>query len=292
MCGREGGASRGGDKFVTLRCGGGILHAVGDISREQLTRLGEDPDRLLWENIDRPVKLGHGSQVVEGVFALHDRRTRVAFKRYRPRNMWKAFCSLFRRGRALRSWHGGQILHTNQIPTARPLAVFESRGLHRPGVSYLVTQWIDNAENLHLFGWRLAADALPDRLSVAVRCAESVGRVVGQMHRKNVSHGDLKAANILVSFEQDALETHLIDTDDVRVFRRLGRRRQVSDLARLAAGLAAHPWVSRTVCVRFFRAYASQFGPGEISWKPLWREVLQRSRHMSRKMQRHGERVL
>lgn len=289
---RGGRPARGGNRFVVLRCREGIARAVADVDPGQLTRLVENPDGILRASLDRPVKLGHGSQVVEAEFAMRDRGVHVAFKRYRPRNAWKAFCSLFRLGRARRSWRGGQILLRNHIPTPRPLAVVECHGWRRRGVSYLVSEWIEGAENLHLFGWRIAAEGPADRLHIAAACAEELGRMIGRMHNANISHGDLKAANILVRFSEDTLSTYIIDADDVCVHRRLDGRKQLADLARLATGLTAHAWVSRSVCMRFVRSYAGQFPPGQIDWKTLWREIVERSGRVSRKMQRRGERIL
>ncbi len=285
-------ALHGNREFVTLRSRSGIVHAVRELRGDQLAQLATDPEQKLWDNLDRPVKLGHGSQVVEAELSLLRRSTHVAYKRYRPRTPWKAFCGLFRRSRAWKSWYRGHALHSRDIATARPLAVVECRGLPNAGVSYLVTEWIENAENLHLLGWRLADEPLPVRLRVAGRCAESVGRLVGRMHAWQIFHGDLKAANVLISFDRDTPSSYLIDVDDVRIGGRLSYRRRVTDLARLATGLAAHDWVSLTVCGRFFRAYASQFPPGTIAWKPLCRAVVKRSRGMAAKMRRRGQPVL
>jgi len=292
MRGRDKRTLHSNREFVTLRSRSGIVHAVRDLRGDQLAQLATDPEGTLWDNLDRPVKLGHGSQMVEAELSLLRRSAHVAYKRYRPRTLWKAFCGLFRHGRAWKSWHRGHALHARHIATARPLAMVECRGLPHAGVSYLVTEWIEDAENLHLLGWRMADEPLPIRLHVASRCAESVGRLVGRMHAWQIFHGDLKAANVLISFDQDTPSTYLIDVDDVRICRRLSHRRRVIDLARLATGLAAHSWVSRTVCRRFFRAYASQFPPGTIAWKPLWRAVVKRSRGMAAKMRRRGQPLL
>jgi hypothetical protein len=93
--------------------------------------------------------------------------------------------------------------------------------------------------------------------------------------------------------ERDGLpEAYVIDAEDVRVARRLTRRARVGDLARLAAGLDAHPWVTRSILCRFLRAYVREHGPGAVAWKPLWRAVRRAARRKSKHKRRRGHRVL
>jgi len=163
--------------------------------------------------------------------------------------------------------------------------------------SYLATQWIESSENVHFFGWRIANRPAAERLRLAARCAESLGRLVGRLHAGGISHRDLKAANLLVVPPRDgadasSLKTYLIDIDGMRVRRRLRSGRRAANLARLATGLEAHPWLTPSISCRFLRAYASAFPPGTIAWRPLWRAVQRRTRRLIRRMRRRGESVL
>jgi tRNA A-37 threonylcarbamoyl transferase component Bud32 len=112
------------------------------------------------------------------------------------------------------------------------------------------------------------------------------------MHAQQIAHRDLKGANLLVTQREDRLITYLIDVDGARFCRQLSHARRAANLARLAAGLESHPWVTRSVCRRFLRAYVGQFPPGTIAWKPLWREVAARSRRIAERKRRRGEQVL
>jgi len=283
--------------YTVLRTTGGKAYGVRDLRRSELRRLLDDPDALLLESIDRPVKISRESLIVEAELLLNDRVVRVACKRYRPRNRWKAFCRLFRRSRARCAWGLGRALLAGGIPTARPLAMCEIRRFRFSHTSYLLTLWIENAENLHLYGWRLADHPIDQRLRVAARCAESLGRLIGRMHALRIAHRDLKGANLLVAFpdgekQNDRLETYLIDLDGMRVCRRLSAARRAANLARLAAGIEAHPWVTPAVCRRFVRAYVDQFPPGTIAWKALWRDVAARSLRIVQRKRRRNQPVL
>ena len=177
------------------------------------------------------------------------------------------------------------------IATPRPLAACEPRRGSPPGASYLATEWIPG-ENLHLFGWRLAGLPIERRLRLASRCAKSTGRLLGRMHAAGVVHRDLKAANLVAVEEENDVAVYLVDLDGARLGRRPHARRRAADLARLAAGLAAHPWVTPAVCRRFLRAYVEEFRLEAVDWKRLWRAVASRADAHARRQRRQGRQAL
>jgi tRNA A-37 threonylcarbamoyl transferase component Bud32 len=282
---------RGAD-FITLRTAAGTARGVAGFRESQLAGFLEDPEGLLLRGIDRPVKISHEALIVEARLRVGGEVHHVALKRYRPRNWWKAFCGLFRRGRAMRSWRLAQSLRSHGIATPRPIAACSAHPWCPRRTSYLATEWIEGAEHLHQYGWRLAAFPSPARLRCAARCAESLGQLIGKMHAAGIAHRDLKAANLLVVDRDGSIATWLVDLDGVRIGRTVRPARRARDLARLAVGLDSHGWVTRAVCRRFLRAYTAQFPPGTIPWKVLWRETAGISRRMIERKRRCGEQVL
>ncbi|MGD0900680.1 MAG: lipopolysaccharide kinase InaA family protein [Thermoguttaceae bacterium] len=261
------------------------------VAESQLRRVLEGPDELTWRHADRPVKISHESLIVQAEIPLRQGSVRVAYKRYRPRNWWKALLWLLGRARAFREWELAAALMARDIATAEPILACRPAGWRR-ATSYLATEWIEGAENLHLFLGRLAARPAPERLRSAALAAVSLGRLVGRMHAAGIAHRDLKAANLLVVQRPEGVKTYLVDLAGAKLVRRLGSARRAADLARLAVGLAAHPWVPRTASCRFLRAYATEF-PGErLAWKPLWRAVAGRSRRLALRKQSRGQDVL
>ncbi|MFH1268972.1 MAG: lipopolysaccharide kinase InaA family protein, partial [Planctomycetota bacterium] len=278
--------------YVALRQPNGVAHGVADLGRAGLGRLVEEAGSLFERNLDRPVKLGHGKRIVEAELPVNGHAVHVAYARYSYRNGWKALAGRFRRGRALRGWCSGHALLERRIATPRPIAVCRVRRSGNGLQHYLATQWIEGSENLHLYGWRLAAQSPEDRLRRAVRTAVCLGELIGRMHASQIAHGDLKASNLLVVERDGQSQTYVLDTEDVRITRRLRPARRVRDLARLATSLHAHPWIARTILCRFLRAYVRQFPPGAVDWKPLWRQTARRSRRAVRRKRRRGRAVL
>lgn len=295
--GRDRRSLRDNRDFYRLRSAGAAASAVADFPGDDLRRLLHDPRRPLVDHLQRPCKLAHRSVVVEGWLARGGEQTHVAYKRVRPKNWWKAVLFWFRRSPALEAWQFGHALLLRGIATARPLAVIERRQWGLRSESYLATQWIEGALNLHLYASRLA-DRLPDERRRRVRqTAVALGRLVGRMHGWHVSHRDMKACNVLVVERAEGVECSLIDADSVRITRRLPGWLQALNLARLAVSLLAHPWVSRADRLRFFRAYLSELARGDArwrrdDWKPLWRRVARAARKVENRLRRLGRPVV
>ncbi|MCE9607759.1 MAG: hypothetical protein K8U03_22960 [Planctomycetia bacterium] len=66
--------------FYCLETAEGFAHAVSDLPRKTVEELLHSPERLWQANVDRPVKISHGSLVVEAELPLDDGALRVAVK--------------------------------------------------------------------------------------------------------------------------------------------------------------------------------------------------------------------
>ncbi|MEA1950646.1 MAG: lipopolysaccharide kinase InaA family protein, partial [Planctomycetota bacterium] len=280
-------------------------HAVRDLPREELDKLVGCPDALLWENLDRPIKLGHSSVMVRASLRLESGPQSVSYKRFRAKNRWKAFLNLFRSSRALRGWRLGHALLSRGIATPRPILVCEPGRVNRSAITqqrqeraaYLATEWIDGSENLHLWAWAIAEQTPQKRMQLATSCARSLGRLIGRMHARQISHGDLKGSNVLVvdagdGGDKQPIATLLIDLDGVRIHRRLPRKRQVADLSRLATSVAGHPWVGNSLRMLFLRAYAAEFPRGSVCCKSLWRVIAKKSGKQIAEKRQRGDAIL
>ncbi|MEI8372947.1 MAG: lipopolysaccharide kinase InaA family protein [Planctomycetota bacterium] len=254
--------------------------------------IAANPGNLIQAVTSRPVKIGRESLIVEAGLTVGNRSIPVAVKQYRPRTLWKALAALFRPAKAMQNWRKAEFLLSHDIATPQPLLACRPRGWTTTSTSFLVTPWIENSENLHLFGWRIANRPIAARLRVASQCAEALGRLIRRMHDAGAPHRDLKAANLLVVEECCDVTVYLIDLDGLQPGKYVSFKRQARDLARLAAGLSAHPWVTRSICRRFLRAYLRQSPEKCIDWKPFWRAIAKETERIICHKQKRGRQVL
>ena len=117
-----------------------------------------------------------------------------------------------------------------------------------------------------------------------------LGRLIGRMHAAGIGHRDLKPANLLVVKGDLTVTTYLVDLEGVRPLGHLSVSHRAKDLARLAAGISAHPWIPATIRLRFLQAYLAESPADSIEWKALWRAIDARADGIvRRKLARGGE---
>lgn len=274
--------------YYCLKVAGGRGHAVREFDAGCLKQLIESPQKLVERNLELPLKISHSSIVVEAEVSLAGRLRHVLYKRAGVTNLSKWITSFMRQSRAEQGWQLGQALRVRGIATARPLAVIIPRFRLRPRVSYLITEWIDGAQDFHQFAWYLAKLSSCERFTISRRVAENLGKLVGRMHEAYVTHRDLKGCNILVTRDGNDVQCYLIDMHGVQIRRFLTNGRRVQNLARLALSAETHPWITRTMRLRFLQTYCRAVGVPE-EWKTLWYQIAIRTRRLIGRSQRRGK---
>ena len=160
-----------------------------------------------------------------------DGRPRV-IKRYNLKNFGHWLRRSWRPSRTWHSWRNAQRLALWGLPTPRPVALLENRFGCLRARAWYVSEYVPGEP----LGAALAAadparrEALLDRL----------GALLMDLKRLNLSHGDLKATNLLVDQENNLM---LLDLDALRRHRRRAafERAFARDLARLRANWADQP---------------------------------------------------
>jgi tRNA A-37 threonylcarbamoyl transferase component Bud32 len=270
-------------------------HAVMDLDAGLLKQLLADPD----EPFRRPdihfLKDSPTSTVIELDVTIDGIRRTMIYKRFRVISWMHGWSTLFRQPPALRSWVQGQGFRERGLPTARPLAVLHRRchGLYHEG--YLLTEKIENAQDLHGFLADVNQQSAACKLPILRGQIAQVATVLRELHRRRLSHRDLKAANVLVSRDRSAFfspfsnkawttstpsllpifatSVWLIDLVGVRRYHSLSRARRVQNLARLNASFQMGNALTRTDRLRFLRSYLRWSLHGKADWKSLWRAI-------------------
>lgn len=247
-------------------------NAVYDFPDDVLLSWLADPDAVF----DRPgavlLKDSRSSTVARVVIPTRTGPREIVVKRFRWKGWLAAGKNLFRASPALRSWLLGHGLRDRGLPTPRPLAVLHRYRAGCPAEGYIAFETVPDS-----VGLPEAVAALPSG-SVRVRrqWAERIGRLLREMHDKQVRHRDLKAPNILMQGAVDDPDNAvpvLIDLVGATASRPVPRATRVRDLARLNASFLAGSTVGRSDRLRVLRGYLRWGLHGRGDWKTWWTAI-------------------
>jgi tRNA A-37 threonylcarbamoyl transferase component Bud32 len=255
-------------------------HAVASLDAGALAELAADPDAPFTRPGVALLKDSRSATVAELELPVNGVPRRVIYKRFRLTGWADPLANLLRRSPALRSWVHGHGLRERVLPTARPLLVLHRSGQGLPREGYLLTEKIEGAVGLHAFLAGLASLSSRERLRLLRHRIELIARLVRELHRRQLSHRDLKAANLLTTEPPSTAEAQawFIDLVGVEVFRRLPRARRLQNLTRLNASFHGSGALTRTDRLRFLRVYLNWALHGRGDWKEWWRAVARATR--------------
>ena len=144
------------------------------------------------------------------------------------RGLGRALADRVRGSAARRAWRAGHGLALRRIGVALPLAWLEERRGGIPVRSWVVLEDLRPAvPAAFALEYGLAADAVLDTLV----------RLLIDLHRRGVDHGDLQGTHVFLREGARRLETRLIDLEAVRFRSALSDQRRIQALAELNASL-------------------------------------------------------
>ena len=214
-------------------------------SLRRLVVVSRAEQALLQALIDRPdAVLAEGQRLKSGgtctVAGVQLGTSRVVVKRYNLKHWRHALSRAWRPSRAWHSWREGHRLDFYGIATPRPLAVIEERFGPLRGRAFLVNEYCPGASLL---------DVLDPGQVPEPALASALVELFGQLHALRITHGDLKASNLL----WDAGRVVLIDLDAMRQhtspagFARAWQRDRARFLRNWPADSPLRAWLDRSL---------------------------------------------
>ncbi len=131
---------------------------------------------------------------------------KMVVKRYNIKNWQHAFGRAFRCSRAISSWVSAHLLQFYGIPTPEPVAIIEKRWGPLRKEAYFVTILI-SGETGDLY-FNSDSNTIDEKRSMA----KSTVELLKSIHELNISHGDLKITNIMISESKPVI----IDLDSMK----------------------------------------------------------------------------
>lgn len=243
------------------------------LSSETLRELVDDPETPLYDRTSATVKAGRTSLVVRASLEGRDGPLSVCYKRIKRKTLWKRISSFVQSNRAWQNWQIGNWCLKNGISTPCPVAAIVPRRHVANRNSYLVTEWIDHANDLHGYMQNLEKRTAEKRTIRLRELAVLLGRLLGKMHNSGMSHRDLKAGNFLVVEQLESLQIYLIDLDGARLYRHLDFKRKARNLSRLGLAISPFRFLSASNMLRFLKTYLQESAIPWDEWKLWWRAI-------------------
>lgn len=177
-------------------------------------------DEVLIADIDSLVERGErikdGNSTTVVVTELGGQR--VVIKRYNMKSIWHFFKRCWRPSRAANAWRQGNLMELLGIPTPSVLGFVEHRVGPLRKRAYLVSEYVQHASELS----QVYADEAPKEPEL-----KQIRRIFNLMRQYRLSHGDMKASNLLLTqsgqvelIDLDAMQEHRYDWTFERAFAR------------------------------------------------------------------------
>lgn len=182
---------------------------------------------LLLKGNSHQILFSGRNRIIVVPFPISEGRTvEIVVKEFFTRGLSR-MKTLFLSSKAQKAWWGGVALMEQDIPTPVPVAYLESSRSPFIEENFYLTVLEEGVDEIrHLFRQRS-----PKELCSLV---QALAHHLSLCHKKGILHRDLSDGNILV--KKNALDEHtffLIDTNRIRLKKRLGRLQKIKNLTRL-----------------------------------------------------------
>jgi len=157
------------------------------------------------------LKAGNSATVVKVVF---DGET-IVIKRYNVKGFWHFVRRCLRQSRAAVSWRNANLLEFINLPTLKPIGFIENRKGWFRHTSYFISEYQESEELLDVYQQRVPTEAE----------LKQIKTIFDLMQETKISHGDLKAQNLLIDpqgnvalIDLDSMQEHQIANEFQKAF--------------------------------------------------------------------------
>jgi tRNA A-37 threonylcarbamoyl transferase component Bud32 len=201
-----------------------------------------NPDTVMQREDADCIKDGNTCTITRNTISQHG----LVIKRYNIKDNWHGIKRALRRSRAAISWENAHRLIFLGIPTVRPIALLEYRlGMLRRR-AYLVMEYVEGPSCLDYFNDTDISDQDKQSMALKVAC------LFRQLQSNKISHGDMKARNIILHDGRPVL----IDLDAMQEFNSEAsfRRAMNKDINRFFANWKDQPSIQQMFLDAFAQA--------------------------------------
>ena len=197
-------------------------------------------------------------------------------KYYLSRSRLEYVKHFFRPSRARRAFNATLTLHKNGFDAPAVVGLFE----RRPGPfctdNLLLTEEVKNAGSMSQFLTDIYQNSGRDALVKKRALIEAFAKTIGQMHARNIFHGDLRLGNVLVVGEQQKWRFFFIDNERTKKFYRLPARLRLKNLVQINMFRSG---ITNTDRLRFFKEYWAENRSIKTQKTALIKKVLRKTNH-------------
>ncbi len=161
-----------------------------------------DPESVFRHAETTILKTGNTTTVAR--FVIDGRE--LVIKRYNIKNTWHWLRRCLRVTRAWESWRLANLLRLFGVPTAKPVAFIEKRFIGLRNQSYFIMEYVNGIDLAQLFAKYKEDDVYFEKM------ARRFLNVLDNLTKLRISHGDLKATNILIERDRPIM----IDLDGMK----------------------------------------------------------------------------
>jgi hypothetical protein len=199
------------------------------------------------------------------------------FKQYHYRSLWDFIKHTFRPSRAMRTINAAAMLAANGFLAPEIITMgYRCKGIFRIE-NFLLTREVENAQPLYVF-FEKRYDHQNSCPAEKREFIKALGHLIGRLHAKNISHGDLRLGNVLVRKNDSGWEFFLLDNERTVQYARLPRRLRLKNLVQ--CNMHQTPALTHTDRLRFFNAYLAEnpaLTPAAKTWlKKIHQKTLYR----------------